>query len=291
MNYPSFDLVFVTTGSCAELFEKYLQSISQNTSLKLLVVLIAQNGIKIDLAVRENTVVKLICSEKRIGLSVARNLGINWLTEVGIDFSYVMFPDDDSTFDKSFFERFKETLSLENNYLIDVKNLGESGLYIEHNFVNGAVVTSNDWNNACSVNMIICKSTFLSVGMFDERLGVGSLYGAGEDSDYFIRSCNVGASFNFTNQLYSFHPSSKNKYLGLSTKQLITRFNNYGKGVVFFLVKHSMHLDAAVVCFRGLGGVAISVLRGQFKLSLAYFYSFITRFSLLMSLLFSVKKR
>lgn len=36
-----------------------------------------------------------------------------------------------------------------------------------------------------SVNLIICQSIFMQVGDFDENMGVGAIYGAAEDSDYF----------------------------------------------------------------------------------------------------------
>lgn len=49
---------------------------------------------------------------------------------------------------------------------------------------------TNNYQNAMSVNMIIQYDHFIEIGFFDERMGVGAKYGAGEDGDFFLESVN-----------------------------------------------------------------------------------------------------
>lgn len=89
-----------------------------------------------------------------------------------------------------------------------------------------------------SVNMIIQYDHFIEIGFFDERMGVGAKYGAGEDGDFFLRICERFGPFVFNQHLHTFHPASDTKFATISLKALIERYKKYGEGVVFLLCKH-----------------------------------------------------
>lgn len=276
-----FDLVFVTTSSNLTLLQQYLDSVNLNNSLNLLVLLVCQNGIEILPQSNEMTAIHIIKVNSQLSLSKARNLALEFLEIENVKYSFIMFPDDDSTFDLYFFKKFKSIVKDGANYLIDVKNQSETGYFIKHNFVNGELLSLNSWNKSCSVNMIINFSTLTKLGRFDEKLGVGAKYGAGEDCDFFIRAIRRNCIFTFTNELYNMHPAPTNTYKAMSLTSLVNRFKNYGRGVVFVLMKHSMYFDAIKICFRGGAGSVVNALKGNFKLSYAYFKSFLARIQIL----------
>jgi hypothetical protein len=158
------------------------------------------------------------------------------------------------------------------------------GFFMRHKFKDGQVLNKSNWNKACSVNMVICYASLKRLKEFDENLGVGAKYGSGEDCDFFIRCQNEGFKFVFTNRLATFHPQPKKTYDNLPLNLLVKRFDNYGKGIIFLLIKHSMPVAALNACLRGFGGCFISLVRGDFRLSYAYFFSTINRFSLFIHL-------
>lgn len=94
---------------------------------------------------------------------------------------------------------------------------------------------TNNYQNAMSVNMIIQYDHFIEIGFFDERMGVGAKYGAGEDGDFFLRICERFGPFVFNQHLHTFHPASDTKFATISLKALIERYKKYGEGVVFLL--------------------------------------------------------
>lgn len=285
-----YDLVFVTTSSDLDLLEQYFKSLNSNNSLNLLVVVVCQKGLELIPSCNNITHVHLIKINNKLSLSKARNYALEWLELEGIKYSYIMFPDDDSTFDMHFFNKFKMVVNEGLNFLIDVRNQLEPGYFIKHNFEDGQRLGLISWNKSCSVNMIINFSTVSKLRRFDEKLGVGAQYGAGEDSDFFIRAVRENCIFTFTNALYTIHPAALDTYRTMSLEILVKRFKNYGRGVVFVLMKHSMYLEAVKVCFRGVAGSIISALKGNFKLSYAYFRSFLARIQVVIFFILNKEK-
>lgn len=90
-----------------------------------------------------------------------------------------MFPDDDSSFDKEFFDGFNGNAKRGYCYLTDVKDPKGSGKYFvkinKKAFATSSPKTGylkrNLWNCVGAVNMLLDYNTFLNVGRFDERMG------------------------------------------------------------------------------------------------------------------------
>lgn len=274
-------LAFLTTLTDTDHIHNLLSSVaSNNQTIDLVILLLQQNGIRIDAAPYQTGRTRIILLEcpHRLSLSAARNRLIAY-SRGHLAPQYVMFPDDDSTYDASFFNLF--AAAPPGNKLINVRYSDKDG-YFHALPTFGKPLSPRDYKLAISVNMILTPATVEQTGAFDERLGAGARYGAGEDNDYFIRALQI-ARFTICPQLYNLHPSSTATFSELPLRQLVRRFNNYGKGVVFMLCKNGLRTQAAYICLRALGGAATSLLRLRLRMATAYFLSFFTRTYILLT--------
>ena len=252
-----------------------------NNHITILILFINQSKDIINIPPSNHLVTIIEIKSEMISLSKARNRGIDILGKDNINYHHIMFPDDDSSFPSQFFTEYQKNVIENSNYIIDVYNQGKNTLYKKTNHANGDILTRDNYHAAISVNMIITCDTINAVGRFDEMLGVGAKYGAGEDADYFIRACNVmNYGFIYTKDLYNCHPSSANKFSRLSITKTVQTFMNYGSGAIYTLFKHKMYIHALITCFGAIVGVVKSIIRGDLKLLLAYGMAFIARMTM-----------
>jgi len=277
-NEKMYDVIFITTYIDDYAINDLINSIiTNNYQLKVALIVVNQT-IKLRwVNTNDNVAIIYIDAGKRLSLSAARNYAINHVINNNIKSNHVIFPDDDTTFDKSFFKNYPTIIEDDESYIMEVYCQGTNKMYKQNNFVDGWKMKLNNWNSIGSVYMIVNYSVFIKVGLFDESLGAGTNYGSSEDVDYYIRCCKICSYFNYSKKLRNFHPSPIETFKGLSIKQLIKRFNGYGKGAVYALCKNHLYFDAFIICLRAMGGAAKSILSFNFRLSMCYFLSFFTR--------------
>lgn len=270
------NLIFITTFINIEKIEILLHSLACNNSIKLKVILVAQNGISIDIDRYESDYnsFSVIQCLNQMSLSKARNMGIDYVLSNEIEADYVMFPDDDSSFDLTFFERFIACTSNGTPLIIDVCNENSKDKYIKHTLKDGAILYRKHYYAVGSTNMIIPFDLFVSTGHFDEQMGVGAQYGAGEDGDYFIRSLKCVGQFVYSSKLYNFHPKAEVKYNELTYSQTVYRYKSYGVGVAYLFHKHKMHSDSFLLCVKALVASLIHLVRFNFKMAAVCFCAF-----------------
>lgn len=275
-NRVKFDLVFVVTCTNDSFINALVKSIIDNRSLRIFIIVILQNNVKLSISENPYNIIKCISISNVISLSAARNIGLQYLHRKNIDYKYIMFPDDDSSFDSSFFLNFKnEVLEC---CMIDVYGTGTKKLYKQQKLKEGQLLTVDNYSSAMSVNLIINKNIVDKVGMFDENLWVGNYYGAGEDVDFFLRCIKIGAIFNYTQHLWNYHPLNLSKNSKFSLIDLKRRYDSYGRGQIYMLLKHNMRTEALKCTFNGFLGSIVAFFSGNIKLSLARMSAFITRF-------------
>lgn len=275
------DLIFVTTFISKANIDNLIDSVCEsNTGLKILLVVVCQNGFTLDKNTQNGVEIKQLNTLLKLSLSAARNVAIKYIIEQQIRSDFIMFPDDDSTFNRSFFLNYK-SLTKGENYIVDIYVTGTNSLFRKLNIRSNSLIKSNKWFVACSVNMLISFDSFIKVGYFDETLGVGTQYGAGEDNDYYIRICQISKGFYYNNLLYNFHPAFKEVVSNYTFSQLMRRYDGYGKGVVACLCKHKMYNAAFRVCLRALGGCIKNILCFKIDYGIAYLNSFYSRLNTL----------
>lgn len=283
--YKQYDIIFISTCTSDAYINTYLSSVlNNNNTVDICIVFLLQNDLRYNEVLKnEKITIHYIYTSTILSLSRARNICLNYIKQSGIYSRYIMFPDDDTTFDKHFFQNFNKVVS--SNMLIDVMCEGSTIPYVSlSKFKDRDLVTSHKY--AMSVNMIIKSDNVFEIGDFDEQLGVGAKYGAGEDGDYFIRVCKKYGPFVYTNKLWNYHPSADDKYRQISLLKLLRRYKTYGEGVIYLLVKHKMYFQAIKCILSGFAGAFIALfLKFNAKLSIARLYGGITRFNVFCKLL------
>lgn len=285
-----YSLVMVTTHRDNFHINKLLDSVSLSTnSFAILLLVISQDSEIVYDNNNPGLSIHFIKSP-RLGLSEARNIGLNYLLDNNISSEYIMFPDDDSSFDDIFFVNFVNILGSQKSYITPIYNEGTKDLYLGKKYRNNGRVGINRYDLIGSPNQIIQYDMYKQYLSFDNDLGVGAKYGSSEDLDLFIRLNSKGASFFYTDNIYSFHPKKTDKYKDVSLGLIVRRFASYSTGFAVLIFKYNLYLFVPAYLFRTFAAFIIFLFKLDFKLSLAYFIQFFIRIKLLLYFLLNRNK-
>lgn len=175
--------------------------------------------------------VKYIHSEKK-GLSHNRNKA---LKECKLN-DYILFTDDDNVFEKLFFVNLRKHINTLKSFDLLIGNAlnHEDKEPYTYNINQEKIdrLRLRDFKKIISWNIILPKEKLKSVGFFDESFGVGSFYGACEESDFVIRILNRRESIVYSlPDCKIFHPKRSKNY------QNFSRNKNYSFGFGAFYKK------------------------------------------------------
>lgn len=277
-------IVFLVTCIDGKNIENLLASISYNNStLNCEIRVLFQNKLNISIEKYQTVYTRILpfYTESIIPLSRARNVLLKNI-EIQPDI-YYMFPDDDSIFDMYFFLFFERYVKMSS--LIAVKGVDNDAYFLK--MPNREYASKKDYHYAISVNIVVAGSVLLKVGGFDEELGVGNYYGAGEDNDFFIR-CLKYTNFCFVNNLWNYHPIQKNK-IDIPLRNLIQKYKSYGRGVVYMLLKNEMRLMALNIVIRGFLGMLKNFFKFNWRLAYVYWIATKVRLTTFIKYLILIK--
>jgi glycosyltransferase involved in cell wall biosynthesis len=191
------------------------------------------------------------------GLSRARNVG---LLEASGDI--IAFPDDDCWYPDGLLQSIVDRFNVEplvsgiTGVCRDERNqLSVARWHKRKTRINRL----NVWRCGCSVSMFLRQSAVQKVREFDETLGAGAgtIWGAGEETDYLVRCIDSGFRLIFDPDIVVGHPSSRVLY---NTKA-INRGRSYARGMGRVLRDHNYPLWFVLYSFtRPLGGAFLSLL-------------------------------
>jgi len=124
----------------------------------------------------------------------------------------------------------------------------------------GRCTKQNIWHCTVSVTAFMRKRVVDAVGSFKEYIGAGSasLYQSGEDSDYFIRSLELGFRMWYEPNLTVHHPHAQ------SVERLRRRVYGYALGVGYVLRVHGYswwYLSKFMA--RSLGGATLNLCKAD----------------------------
>ena len=251
---PLFTLVLATYGR-SEVLGPMLDSLVRQSLHDFELVVVDQN--------RDDRVVPMLEPVRLAGipvrhlraeqpnLSAARNLGIE-----AAQGSWVAFPDDDCWYEPDCLARMAAAIAEHADVQGWVASWVEVGSQPEasHPF-DARVFRAFRGGDASSITLFLRIDAVRRIAGFDARIGVGRIYGAGEETDLVIRLLDDGATIRRLPQARVHHHHSHEQ--PLLTRPALAGVRKRERGVGALYAKH--RLRPAVIA-RGLTGPILRAL-------------------------------
>ncbi|WP_459573930.1 glycosyltransferase family 2 protein [Cupriavidus sp. 8B] len=191
-------------------------------------------------------------------LSVARNLGIS-----RAEGSVIGLTDDDCWYEPDTISKIRK------NLINDLSLDGLVGCWVEQSKMKQykpqrGLLSLAAWRrfrggDASSITLFFTRDIFTGLGGFDERLGVGRWFGAGEETDFLIRALAAGAKLQYCPDVRVHHEISIERKGNLLGKFSNSRKRARGTGAIY--AKHRL---SVWVILRGIiAPIMAPLLRGR----------------------------
>lgn len=197
------------------------------------------------------------------GASKARNYGAALCNG-----DIINFPDDDSELDINLLKNVNEYFKNNNYDVIFGRTLDKRSnkpSVIKFFKKEMDVTIKNLYNTTVECTMFIKKDVFLKIGGFDERLGVGTFYGAEEGADIVLRMLYKKYKMIYLPQIIFYHPDKVENY----SENEWQRAYSYGLGFGRLTVKHFIEYKKIYPVIR--------FFKMNFKQSIAVFLYFLKK--------------
>jgi len=189
------------------------------------------------------------------GAARARNYGANYAKG-----QWINFPDDDCELKRDLLENARCYISELNVKVLIGVCIDRNGEFSNAKFKQDEVYVclSNMWGRCIEATMFFDTATFLEVGGYDERFGVGSQYGGEEGPELLVRLISHLPNKNifYSYKLQFYHPFHGIEF----TLTDCLRSYNYSRGSGAHLAKsphYYAYVHAANLVLRGIIAVII----------------------------------
>ena len=203
---------------------------------------------------------KYVYIGKAVSLSRARNIGLEF-----VEGEYVAFPDDDCWYPDNLLEQIIEKFNESSADVICINTFDP--------FLNKPLLKRQAKKDVIKISQLNVMKYPISIGIFskknnirfDEELGVGTKWGACEESDYILRILKENKKIVYYKNLQAYH-----LYINENdTASLEMKSYKYGQGYGALIKKackrgqYSIILDYCITILRSLGGILFYKLRGK----------------------------
>jgi glycosyltransferase involved in cell wall biosynthesis len=201
-----FSLVMATLGRDKEP-ALFLESLKNQSYTNFELIIVDQNDDdRIDKIVSKYNMDITVIKSSIKGLSYNRNIGIKRVSG-----DIIAFPDDDCEYETDTLMKISEFFNKNLNYSFYTCNTKDKNK-------NGSVF--NGLRNNCNINLFNFLNTGISFTIFikkeelanftmDEKLGVGTYFGSGEDSDMLLYLLKKKLKGRYFANTFIFHPAKK----------------------------------------------------------------------------------
>ena len=253
-----FDLVTATVDR-TEPLATLLGSLETQTHTAFRLILVDQNpDDRVSVLLGSHPRLDVLHLRSARGLSRARNAALPHL-----DADLVAFPDDDCVYEPDLLTRVAE------RFATDDRLDGLTGRAVDP---DGSADPSwrddvavldpwNVWNRVISFTLFLRRAVVTGVGLFDERLGLGSgrPWSSGEEVDYVLRAIRSGARVVYDPTVTVTH--ARKRYAAAELRAVGRRD---GASVGWLLRRHGYDArTTARMLVRPVGGIGASLLRGD----------------------------
>lgn len=227
-----FSLIMATLGRFQDVAE-FCKSLSRQTYKNFELIVVDQNegkGLTDILQPFQDTFTLIHIRSTQKGLSLNRNIGLKYATG-----EILGFPDDDCYYDDNLLEKVAEKFDELPEYklvAVEVKDY-ISGI-IWRKKIKNDIYRADLHKCCCSINFFIKKNPQM---LFDEKLGVGAQFGAGEETDLLWENFSKTDKGTYAAEVYAYHlfekpPQSKAYSYGLGEgaiykKEIVFRHNYF----------------------------------------------------------------
>lgn len=230
-----FSLIMGTLGRLDEV-RRFIDSLIAQTYQDFELIVVDQNS---------GTIIRDLCAEyetkitirylhtDKAGLSHARNLGLRAVTG-----DVIAFPDDDCEYPETLLASIHDLLAAKNELDGIIGMLKEKGTSLpscgRYTLDTVTLTPKTIWRRHISCGMFYRKRAIDAIGDFDEAFGVGTYFGAGEETDYLLRGLYKNLRILYTSEIWAYHPHPTVVY----DHKASTRAYNYGLGFGALFKKH-----------------------------------------------------
>ncbi|MGG2017317.1 glycosyltransferase family 2 protein [Bacillus sp. S10(2024)] len=224
-----FSLIMATCGRRDDIID-LLKSLEKQTYKGFELIVVDQNDAPIaDLFndYKEKFPINYIYTPIK-GLSRARNTGLKVA-----DGDIIAFPDDDCIYETNVLENIQETFKQNKNiHFISTNTTNVEGTGSLIHAPKTDIILNNKYGfMGPSFALFFTKQFVQDVGTFDEDLGVGAgtIYGAGEETDFVLRGMKNGYTGLFKKDLFVYHPVKEEIINEQSLKRAISYAGGFGR--------------------------------------------------------------
>ena len=273
MKNPILSMILCNTSRVIEPL-RFLKSIDGNTSqIELIVVFQPYINETISNYLKENAsnfYSLRFLEAPLISLSYARNIALKHATGM-----YLCFPDDDCWYSENLVEKIIVNL---NKVKIEERCVGIAISYpgSKINTLSTNITYKNLLGNVISYSFFVKNPAYSGeIKLFNERLGVGCFFGAGEESEYLLRVLKRKNYIKPIKDLKVFHPIN---YL-ISPKREFSYGKGHGAINLIYLLKYpffGLLISCRIIILPYLK-VIINILNFKFYNAILVFISLIGR--------------
>lgn len=267
MNFKNkyIDVLIPTVRNPNNLSKLISQILSQKGNFKIRVYIVDQYLKNNQLnSILLNSDIKHIKIIKR-NLSKAKNLGIYFSKSY-----FLTFLDDDVLIPNDYFLKSYNFMHDNKVDILFNKILNSKKKPLTLSMTNNILkITNRNWQ-CCLASAMWVKKSILHKTFFDEKFGIGGLYGSGEETDYLLRSLKKGKKIYYNGKIFLYHPDDN---IPLKVIKILQKYKKYGYGQGALLKKFKKEFKTFGIILsiaRSLMGVFYSLMCLRFKHAIKY---------------------